>query len=54
MKPSEEKGPATKRRRLQMESEVGESTLEKGAPKVMKSEIILEGLSDEILLKILE
>ena len=57
MKPSEENGPVAKRRRLQMESEVeDESTLvlEKGAPKVMKSETNLADLPPEILLKIME
>ena len=51
MKPCKEKGPVAKRRRLQMKSEVEESTLEK---KVMKSEINLPDLPDEIWLKILE
>ena len=56
MKPSEENGPVAKRRRLQMESEVEESTQEKKfAPKViMKSEINLVDLPYEIWLKILE
>lgn len=57
MKPYEENGPVAKRRRscrLQKESEVEESTLEKGASKVMKIETNLADLPPEILLKIME
>ena len=54
MKPSKEKRPVAKRRRLQKKSEVEESTLEKVAPKVIKSEINLLDIADETLLKILE
>ena len=54
MKPSKEKRPVAKRRRLQKKSEVEESTLEKVAPKVIKSEINLLDIAGESLLKILE